>query len=248
MGTWRAYFRGSSCPKQYLAGEKDCEQTCIEVRYDLARAKDSPHPVVRLRMGQRSSNCLLLPVKPPQLNQQPKKRTALSAKIQQVIWNKAKKNEDVSVNIPEVSQKRTDIKKLTGKDISARYVDDEKIAVVECSLPPQQKIPSAVQGVDKNDQNIEEKFESKSTEDTLTSVRIRKKRNWDDCPSWVAEVADSLIQDVKIAQSTPGPDTLVKEDVHVAKSTKHVRVISKRDSILRFALDHSIALHGVVSR
>nr|CCA18928.1 AlNc14C59G4391 [Albugo laibachii Nc14] len=65
MSTWRVYFRSASCPGQPIVGGKVCEQICIEGRYYLARGKASPLPVDRLRMGQRSPHCLLLPVKNP---------------------------------------------------------------------------------------------------------------------------------------------------------------------------------------
>ncbi|CCI46097.1 unnamed protein product [Albugo candida] len=71
-------------------------------------------------------------------------------------------------------------------------------------------------------------------------TRIEK----DDRPTRVAEVVDFLIQDLKTAQTPPRPDTLLKEDVHVAKASKHVGFTSNGDSILHFAMDHPIALHG----
>lgn len=40
----------------------------------------------------------------------------------------------------------------------------------------------------------------------------------------------------------------MKEDVYVAKASKHVGFTSNGDSILQFALDHPIALHGVLNR
>ena len=69
MSTWRVYFRSTSCPEPLVVAGKVCEQICIEGRYYLARGKGAPLPVERLRMGQRSPHCLLLPVNTPKPTQ-----------------------------------------------------------------------------------------------------------------------------------------------------------------------------------
>ncbi|CCI49781.1 unnamed protein product [Albugo candida] len=75
-------------------------------------------------------------------------------------------------------------------------------------------------------------------------TRIEK----NDHPTRVAEVMDFLIQGVRTAQSPPRPETLLKENVHVAKASRRVEFTSNGDSILKFALDHPIALNGVLDR
>lgn len=59
---------------------------------------------------------------------------------------------------------------------------------------------------------------------------------------------DTLIDDVKTSMVLTKVDKLVQEDVHVPKAEKHVSFTCNGDGLLQFALNHPIALHGVLNR
>nr|CCA28093.1 AlNc14C1112G12783 [Albugo laibachii Nc14] len=121
MSTWRVYFQSPSCPIPLVVLGKVCEQICIGGRYHLARGKGAPLPAERLRMGQRSPYCLLLPLKTPKPHQQTMKPTSTSASKDPMKYKCAEPRAETPSKVPLPSTPGT------GTDGTRRTAPSESI-------------------------------------------------------------------------------------------------------------------------
>ncbi|CCI50329.1 unnamed protein product [Albugo candida] len=71
----------------------------------------------------------------------------------------------------------------------------------------------------------------------------------DSRPTRVGEVVVNLLtEDLLTAQIPTKPDRLLQAEIHVFKAEKHLGFTSNGDSLLQFAFNHPIALHGVLNK
>ena len=185
MSTWRVYFRSTSCPKPLVVAGKVCEQICIEGRYYLARGKGAPLPVERLRMGQRSPHCLLLPVNTPNSTQRatkpptpttesksvPSKRTGKTTKpAQEQQHIKDKERKSTSSNAKSTSKTDETFCPLTTTE--ANTSDHHQKASTSPVSEPEEKLGSS------DSQPAEESKQAEESQpDSWTVVRSNNKRN-----------------------------------------------------------------------
>ncbi|KAL0591439.1 hypothetical protein ABG067_001471, partial [Albugo candida] len=245
MSTWRVYFRSTSCPEPLVLAGKVCEQICIEGRYYLARGKGAPLPVERLRMNERSPHCLLLPVNTPNSTQRvtktltpttesksmPSKRTGKTTKLaqeKQYIEDKKKKSTSSKAKSPS----KTDENPLSSDNYRSLYIGTvrKRYHIVPINV----LVPKDV---------------ATSKEAAHFFTKKHTKIVKDSRPTRVGEVVVNLLtEDLLTAQIPTKPDRLLQAEIHVLKAEKHLGFTSNGDSLLQFAFNHPIALHGVLNK